>query len=37
MEGIAAFQTLGLTAEDCDAVLTTAETQIGALIDALGC
>jgi HD-like signal output (HDOD) protein len=37
MEGISAFQTLGLAGKDCAAILTHAEYQVGSLNDALGC
>ena len=37
MEGISAFQTIGLNEQDCTAILTHAEYQVGALFDALGC
>ena len=37
MEGISAFQTIGLKNQDCTAILTHAEYQIGSLHDALGC
>lgn len=37
MEGIGAFQTLGLNEKDCATILTHAEYQVGALNDALGC
>jgi HD-like signal output (HDOD) protein len=36
IEGIPSFARLGLTAEDCAAIVTHAEYQRGALIDALG-
>jgi HD-like signal output (HDOD) protein len=37
MEGISAFQTLNLSNQDCEAILTHAEYQVGSLHDALGC
>jgi len=37
MEGISAFQTIGLNNQDCAAILTHAEYQVGSLHDALGC
>jgi HD-like signal output (HDOD) protein len=37
MDGISAFQSLGLSDQDCTALLTHAEYQVGALYDALGC
>ena len=37
MEGISAFQTINLTSQDCAAILTHAEYQVGSLHDALGC
>jgi hypothetical protein len=36
MEGIPSFGRLGLTAEDCAAIVTHVEYQLGALNDALG-
>ena len=36
MEGIPSFGRLGLTAEDCTALLTHVEYQLGALTDVLG-
>ena len=36
-EGITSFQTLGLTAPDCDAILMHADLQIASLQEALGC
>ena len=36
MEGVPAFGRLGLTAEDCAAIVTHSEYQLGALNDALG-
>src|SRR5579863_2234910 len=36
MEGVPAFGRLGLTAEDCSAIVTHSEYQLGALNDALG-
>jgi len=36
MEGIDAFQTLGLSEQDCTAILTYAEYKVGSLNDALG-
>jgi HD-like signal output (HDOD) protein len=37
MEGISAFQTIKLSNQDCAAILTQAEYQLGSLHDALGC
>ena len=37
MEGISSFQRLGLTAQDCAAVMQHAEHQLGTLHAALGC
>jgi HD-like signal output (HDOD) protein len=37
MEGISAFQTLGLNDQECATILTHAEYQVGSLSDALGC
>jgi HD-like signal output (HDOD) protein len=37
MEGISAFQTINLSDQDCAAILTHAEYQVGSLHDALGC
>jgi hypothetical protein len=37
MEGISSFQRLGLTAQDCAAILQHAEHQLGSLHAALGC
>jgi HD-like signal output (HDOD) protein len=36
-KGITSFQTIGLKAEDCSAILTHAEYQLGSLYEALGC
>jgi hypothetical protein len=36
MEGIPSFGRLGLTAEDCAALVTHVEYQLGALNDTLG-
>ena len=36
-KGITAFQTIGLKPEDCTAILTHAEYQLGSLYEALGC
>ena len=37
MNGASAFQTIGLSEQDCAAILTHAERQLGSLQDALGC
>ncbi len=37
MEGIGAFQIIGLTQQDCDAILSHAEVQIHSFHEALGC
>jgi hypothetical protein len=37
MEGISAFQTINLSNQDCAAILTHAEHEVGSLHDALGC
>ena len=36
-DGIAAFQSIGLSAKDCAAILKHTEYQLGSLHDALGC
>ena len=37
MEGVSSYQRMGLTAQDCAAILMHAEHQLGALHAALGC
>lgn len=37
MDGIEAFQSVGLNAQDCAEILTHADYQLGSLHDALGC
>ncbi len=37
MEGISAFQTINLSNQDCAAILTHAEIEVGSLHEALGC
>ena len=37
MAGVTAYQTIGLTEQDCATILTHAEYQLGSLQDALGC
>lgn len=37
MNGASAFRTIGLSEQDCAAILTHAERQLGSLQDALGC
>ena len=37
VETLAAFTTIGLSAQDCTTILTHAEYQLGSLQDALGC
>lgn len=37
MQGISAFQSINLNEQDCAAILTHAEYQVGSLHDALGC
>jgi hypothetical protein len=37
IEGIAAFQSIGLKAAECEAVLKESEEQLTSLQDALGC
>jgi HD-like signal output (HDOD) protein len=37
MDGIHAFQSIGLSSQDCAEILTHADCQLGSLHDALGC
>jgi HD-like signal output (HDOD) protein len=37
LEGVTAFHSIGLTAQDCPLILRHAEYQLGSLQDALGC
>jgi hypothetical protein len=37
VDALAAFATIGLSAQDCTSILTHAEHQLGSLQDALGC
>jgi len=37
MDGVDAFQSIGLNAQDCAEILTHADYQLGSLHDALGC
>lgn len=37
LQGVCAFTTIGLTVEDCTAILAHAELQLASLQDALGC
>ena len=37
MNGASAFQSIGLSEQDCAAILAHAERQLGSLQDALGC
>jgi len=37
LEGISSFESIGITAEECETILTEAEQHIASLQDALGC